>query len=120
MDSAPRPVSIDPDDERQILDAIDKFLDRDVRPYVMALEHADEYPFEMVEGMKALGLFGAIIPEEYGGLGLPTTTYAKIVERVSEVWMSLSGIFYSHLIMSSAVIRKGTEDQKRAWLPKFA
>jgi alkylation response protein AidB-like acyl-CoA dehydrogenase len=108
------------EDEQQILDAIDKFLDRDVRPYVMDIEHADEYPTDMVEGMKALGLFGAIIPQEYGGLGLPTTTYARIVERVSEAWMSLSGIFNSHLIMCSAVIRHGTEDQKREWLPKLA
>ena len=113
-------ATIDADDERQILDAIDKFLDRDVRPHVMALEHDDEYPIDMVEGMKELGLFGAIIPTEYGGLGLPTTTYAKIVERVSEAWMSLSGIFNSHLIMASAVIRCGTEEQKRTWLPKFA
>jgi alkylation response protein AidB-like acyl-CoA dehydrogenase len=108
------------EDERQILESINKFLDRDVRPYVMTLEHADEYPIDMVEGMKSLGLFGAIIPQEYGGLGLPTTTYAKIVETVSEVWMSLSGIFNSHLIMASAVIRHGTEEQKRTWLPKFA
>ena len=120
MDAATANPTITADDERQILDAIDKFLDRDVRPHVMALEHADEYPTDMVEGMKELGLFGAIIPAEYGGLGLPTTTYAKIVERVSEVWMSLSGIFNSHLIMSSAVIRHGTEAQKREWLPKFA
>ncbi len=108
------------EDERQILESINKFLDRDVRPYAMTLEHADEYPIDMVEGMKSLGLFGAIIPQEYGGLGLPTTTYAKIVETVSEVWMSLSGIFNSHLIMASAVIRHGTEEQKRTWLPKFA
>ena len=82
MDSAAiTPVTAE--DEQQILDAIDKFLDRDVRPYVMDIEHADEYPTDMVEGMKALGLFGAIIPQEYGGLGLPTTTYARIVERVS-------------------------------------
>ena len=120
MDSAPLTAAITDEDERQILEAIDKFLDRDVRPHVMALEHDDIYPEDMVEGMKALGLFGAIIPPEYGGLGLPTTTYAKIVERVSEVWMSLSGIFNSHLIMSSAVIRHGTDAQKREWLPKFA
>jgi len=113
-------TSITAEDEQQILNAIDKLLDRDVRPYVMDIEHADEYPTDMVEGMKALGLFGAIIPQEYGGLGLPTSTYARIVERVSEVWMSLSGIFNSHLIMCSAVIRHGTEDQKREWLPKLA
>jgi alkylation response protein AidB-like acyl-CoA dehydrogenase len=120
MTIASTPNRITAEDERQILESINKFLDRDVRPYAMTLEHADEYPIDMVEGMKSLGLFGAIIPQEYGGLGLPTTTYAKIVETVSEVWMSLSGIFNSHLIMASAVIRHGTEDQKRTWLPKFA
>ena len=109
-----------PEMESQILDAVDKFLERDVRPYVLEFEHADRYPEEMVEKMKALGLFGAIIPEEYGGLGLPVTTYTKIVERISAVWMSLSGIFNSHLIMAAAVVRFGTEEQKREWLPKFA
>ncbi len=115
-----QPAAVSAETEAQILDALDKFLERDVRPHVMPLEHADEYPHEIVEGMKALGLFGAIIPEEYGGLGLPATTYAKIVEKVATVWMSLSGIFNSHLIMASAVARFGTEEQKRQWLPKFA
>ena len=117
--NAPAPA-INEDVEASILDAVDKFLERDVRQHVMRLEHADEYPHEIVEGMKELGLFGAIIPEEYGGLGLPVSTYAKIVERVSAVWMSLSGIFNSHLIMSAAVVRFGTDEQKRTWLPKFA
>ena len=116
MNAAPQT----PEVEAEILDAVDKFLARDVRPYVLDYEHADRYPEDMVEKMKALGLFGAIIPEEYGGLGLPVTTYAKIVERISAVWMSLSGIFNSHLIMSAAVARFGTEAQKRQWLPKFA
>src|SRR3546814_18389666 len=88
--------------ETQILDAVGRFLDRDVRPYVLEFEHADRYPEEMVERMKELGLFGAVIPEEYGGLGLPVTTYAKIVAAVSAVWMSLSGIFNSHLTLSAA------------------
>ena len=109
-----------PEVEAEILDAVDKFLERDVRPFVLEFEHADRYPEEMVEKMKALGLFGAIIPEEYGGLGLQVTTYAKIVERISAVWMSLSGIFNSHLIMAAAVVRFGSEEQKRQWLPKFA
>lgn len=106
--------------ETQILDAVDKFLERDVKPYVLEFEHADRYPEEMVEKMKALGLFGSIIPEQYGGMGLPVTTYAKIVERVSAVWMSLSGIFNSHLIMAAAVTRFGTKAQKEKYLPKFA
>ncbi|HET9349802.1 MAG TPA: acyl-CoA dehydrogenase family protein [Burkholderiales bacterium] len=107
-------------DERQILDAIDKWLAREVRPHAHALEHDDVYPQEMVEQMKALGLFGATIPEQYGGLGLTATTYAKIVAQISEVWMSLTGIFNSHLIMAAAVARYGTEAQKTRFLPKFA
>ena len=106
--------------ERLLLDAIDRFLERDVKPYVMELEHNDIYPEEIVGKMKELGLFGSVIQEAYGGLGLSCSTYAKIVERVSKVWMSLSGIFNSHLIMASAVQRAGTEEQKRKWLPKFA
>jgi alkylation response protein AidB-like acyl-CoA dehydrogenase len=108
------------EEEAALLDAIDKWLNRDVRPHVLRLEHADEYPHEMVEQMKELGLFGATIAPEYGGLGLSATTYAKIVERIAEVWMSLSGIFNSHLIMAACVSRMGTEAQKAEWLPKFA
>ena len=107
-------------DDEAILNSIDRFLERDVRPHVKVLEHADEYPFEIVEAMKELGLFGATIGEEYGGLGLSAATYAKIVERVSAVWMSLSGVFNSHLIMAAAVERAGTEAQKTAYLPRFA
>jgi alkylation response protein AidB-like acyl-CoA dehydrogenase len=106
--------------EAEILDAIEKWLARDVRPHVLRLDHADEYPHEMVEQMKALGLFGATIPQEYGGLGLSATTYAKIVEKIAETWMSLSGIFNSHLIMAACVTRMGTPEQKAEWLPKFA
>ena len=108
------------DDERMILDSIEQFLERDVRPYVMELEHGDIWPAEIVAKMAELGLFGAIIEEEYGGLGLSCSTYAKIVESVSRVWMSLAGIFNSHLIMASCVQRAGTKEQKRKWLPKFA
>ncbi|MDX1527387.1 MAG: acyl-CoA dehydrogenase family protein [Gammaproteobacteria bacterium] len=107
-------------DESLILDSVDRFLERDVRPLAHDLEASDTYPEEIVEKMKALGLFGATIAQEYGGLGLPVTTYAKIVERVSAVWMSVSGIFNSHLIMAAAVQRFGTEQQKATWLPRFA
>ncbi len=109
-----------PEEDAMILEAINKWLDRDVRPHVLRLEHADEYPEEMVEQMKELGLFGATIPQEYGGLGLSATTYARIVETIASVWMSLSGIFNSHLIMAACVTRMGTEEQRREYLPKFA
>ncbi len=110
----------DGDHEALILDSVRRFLERDVKPHVHRLEHDDVYPEEIVEKMKALGLFGATIAADYGGLGLSTTTYARIVELVSTVWMSLSGIFNSHLIMAAAVERFGTEEQKRRFLPRFA
>ncbi len=103
-----------------ILQSLEQFLERDVRPHVMQLEHDDIWPKEIVGQMAELGLFGAIIDEEYGGLGLSCTTYAKICEKVAHTWMSLAGIFNSHLIMSAAVQRFGTETQKRTWLPRFA
>jgi len=106
--------------DEMILDSVARFLQRDVKPYVKQLEHDDEYPAEVVERMKELGLFGATIPAEYGGLGLSCTTYAAIVEAVSTVWMSLSGIFNSHLIMAAAVQRFGTAEQRQAFLPRFA
>jgi alkylation response protein AidB-like acyl-CoA dehydrogenase len=108
------------ENERLILDMVDKFLETEVRPHVRALEHDDVYPTDIVEKMKAMGLFGCVIAPEYGGLGLSTSTYAKIVERISAVWMSISGIINSHLIMSMAVQRNGTEEQKAAFLPRFA
>ena len=103
-----------------ILDAIDAFLARDVTPHVHRLEHDDIYPEAIVARMRELGLFGATIAAEYGGLGLPCATYADIVERIARVWMSLTGIFNSHLIMSAIVQRNGTEAQKREFLPRFA
>lgn len=103
-----------------ILDSVDRFLERDVKPVAHELESKDEYPAKIVEKMKELGLFGATIAPEYGGLGLSASTYAKIVEKVSAVWMSVSGIFNSHLIMAAAVQRFGTEEQKQTWLPRFA
>lgn len=108
------------EDERLILDAIEKWLDQKVKPVTMQLEHDDEYPHELVEDMKELGLFGALISPEFGGLGLSATTYSKIVMLISEEWMSLTGIFNSHLMMARIVERYGTDEQKNFWLPKFA
>ena len=106
--------------ERMVLESVDRFLDKDVAPYAHDLEADDTYPQEIVDKMVDMGLFGATIGAEYGGLGLSVSTYAKIVERVSTVWMSVSGIFNSHLIMAAAVERAGTKEQKAKWLPKFA
>jgi len=107
-------------EEQIILATVDKFLAKDVKPFAKDLELRDEYPHEIVEKMKILGLFGATISPAYGGLGLTAGTYAKIVERVSVVWMSISGIFNSHLIMCAALQRFGNEDIKEKFLPRMA
>ncbi len=113
-------MAIDTDLEQQILATIDKWVDQELKPIAREFDQADQYPDELVEQMKELGLFGATIDEEYGGLGLSASTYAKIVSRICEVWMAPSGIFNSHLIMASCVQRAGTEAQKAHFLPKFA
>jgi alkylation response protein AidB-like acyl-CoA dehydrogenase len=112
--------TIDREDEAQLLDAIDRWLDKDVRPIVKEYDHADRYPADVVEQMKGLGLFGATISPEYGGLGLPAVTYAQIVMKISSVWMAITGIFNSHLMLAMAVEKFGTPEQKARWLPKFA
>ena len=86
---------------------LDRWLERDVRPNVLALEHADEYPTAMVEQMRDFGLFGATIPAEFGGLGLPASDYAEIVTAISAVWMSLTGVLNSHLMMAHLINRFG-------------
>ena len=108
------------DEESALLDAIQKWVDKEVRPVVQKYDHADEWPKEIVEQMVEMGLFGATISQQYGGLGLSAVTYAKIVALISSHWMAITGIFNSHLIMASAVERFGTPEQKTKWLPKFA
>ncbi len=111
---------VDADFEAQLLDSIDKWIDRELRPVVVEHDHGDIWPAKIVDQMVDLGLFGATIGEEYGGLGLPATTYAKIVARISSYWMAPTGIFNSHLIMALAVEKFGTLAQRAKWLPKMA
>jgi alkylation response protein AidB-like acyl-CoA dehydrogenase len=90
------------------------------KPIVKEYDHADRYPTQVVEQMRELGLFGATVGAEYGGLGLPATTYAQIVMRISAVWMSVTGIINSHLMLALAIEKFGTPAQKATWLPKLA
>jgi len=106
--------------QAQLLAAIDRWLEREVKPVVKEHDHADRWPGKIVAQMQELGLFGATISAEYGGLGLPATTYAEIVMRISAVWMAITGIFNSHLMLALAIEKFGTEPQKRRWLPKLA
>src|SRR5580704_4490485 len=107
-------------DEQALLDSIDRWLTRKVAPIADRYEQADEYPTELVQDMCEMGLFGALIEPQYGGLGLPALTYSRIVARISEEWMSLTGFFNSHLMMALIVQKFGTQAQKEHWLPRFA
>jgi alkylation response protein AidB-like acyl-CoA dehydrogenase len=113
-------MSATDDTDREILDSIERWAERELRPVARKFDHADEYPEEIVEQMKGLGLFGATIAPEFGGLGLSASTYAQLVMRIASVWMAPVGIFNSHLIMAACVQRHGTDAQKHKWLPRFA
>ena len=106
--------------QRGIVNTMREFVRREVNPVASRMEHADEYPFELVERMKELGLFGAIIPQEYGGLELDISTYALVIEEICRGWMSLSGVLNSHLIMAYMVATSGTQEQKEQFLPLMA
>jgi alkylation response protein AidB-like acyl-CoA dehydrogenase len=120
MNDAASAVATDSSDESQILDTIDRWVERDLRPIVREYDHADRYPDKVVEQMKDLGLFGATVGVEHGGLGLSAVTYSKIIMRISAVWMSVTGIINSHLMLALAVEKFGTPEQKARWLPKLA
>src|SRR3977135_3811136 len=107
-------------EEQQLFDAIDRWVRKSVIPSVKHHDHDDLYPTQIVEEMKALGLFGATIGQEYGGLGLPASTYAQIVMKISSYWMAITGIFNSHLMLALAIEKFGTSAQKEQWLPKLA
>ena len=111
---------LDNSDQEQLLEAIDRWLEREVRPVVKEYDHADRWPAEIVAQMKDLGLFGATVGADYGGLGLPAKTYAEIVMKISSVWMAITGIFNSHLMLALAIEKFGTEQQKSRWLPGLA
>jgi alkylation response protein AidB-like acyl-CoA dehydrogenase len=118
-DTLDRPT-ISEADEQALLDSIDRWLVKKVAPVAAKYEQADEYPTELVHDMCEMGLFGALIEPQWGGLGLPAITYSRIVARISEEWMSLTGFFNSHLMMALIVQKFGTPAQKDHWLPRFA
>ena len=108
------------DIQEEILKTIRQFVDEQIIPVANELEHRDEYPTEIVEGLKELGLFGLMIPEEYGGLGESLLTYALAVEEIARGWMSVSGIINTHFIVAYMLIQHGTEEQKQKYLPRMA
>ncbi|MFQ5458854.1 MAG: acyl-CoA dehydrogenase family protein, partial [Myxococcota bacterium] len=108
------------DEQQAIVETVRKFVRKEIMPVASKLEHADEYPHALVDRLKELGLFGATIPEEYGGMGLDLVTYSLVVEEICRGWMSLSGVLNTHLIMAYVVRTYGTEEQKNRLLPKMA
>ena len=106
--------------DRDIIDAVRSFVDREVKPVANELEHRNEYPQALVDQMKEIGLFGATIPEAFGGLGLSVSTYAKIVEELCRGWMSLSGILNTHLMIAFVIRTFGSDEQKSRFLPAMA
>ena len=103
-----------------VVDAVRDFVAREVEPAASTLEHADAYPHAMVARMKELGLFGALIPREYGGLGLDVTSYAQVIEEICRGFMSLAGVINSHTMAALIVLHHGTDEQRARLLPRFA
>jgi alkylation response protein AidB-like acyl-CoA dehydrogenase len=108
------------EDQTEILKAVRTFVDERIIPVATELEHADEYPQEIVDGLKELGIFGLTIPEEYDGLGESLLTYALCVEEIARGWMSVSGVINTHFIVAYMLMRHGTEEQKKKYLPRMA
>jgi alkylation response protein AidB-like acyl-CoA dehydrogenase len=106
--------------ERDILATVREFVEREIIPVASELEHADEYPAQIVAGMKRLGLFGLRVPEAYEGLGVSLLLYALIVEEITRGWMSVSGILNTHFIVAHLIARYGTAEQRDYFLPKMA
>ncbi|WKX73227.1 acyl-CoA dehydrogenase family protein [Streptomyces sp. XD-27] len=106
--------------QQEILRTVRDFVDKEILPVATDLEHRDEYPAQIVEGLKELGVFGLMIPEEYGGLGESLLTYALCVEEIARGWMSVSGIINTHFIVAYMLKQHGTQEQKDYFLPKMA
>ncbi|HEU0103061.1 MAG TPA: acyl-CoA dehydrogenase family protein [Mycobacteriales bacterium] len=106
--------------QQEILSTVKGFVDKEILPYATDLEHKDEFPEAIVDGMKDMGLFGLMIPEEYGGLGESLLTYALVVEQIARGWMSVSGVINTHFIVAYMLMHHGTEEQKQRLLPLMA
>jgi alkylation response protein AidB-like acyl-CoA dehydrogenase len=108
------------DVQQEILATVRTFVDKEIIPHANALEHADEYPQDIVDGMKEMGLFGLTVPEEYGGLGESLLTYALVVEQIARGWMSVSGVINTHFMVTYMLVQYGTDEQKQRYLPGMA
>ena len=108
------------EDERAMVGLVRDFVNREVRPVVRELEHANTYPDKLIEQMKQLGIFGLAIPEPWGDAQVSTSCYALITEELARGWMSLAGAMGGHTVVAKLLLTYGTEEQKRAYLPRMA
>ena len=114
-------VNRTPDDvQNQIVSLVKDFVKKDISPIADTYDNEDIYPHELIPKMQEMGLFGINIPQEFGGLGLDFTTFAKIFEELSKGWMSVYGIIGTHHILGHIVAQYGTQEQKERILPKMA
>lgn len=107
-------------DEQAIVDTVRDFTDREVRPVVRELEHADTYPEGLIEQMKQLGVFGLAIPEPYGDVPVTTPCYAMVTEELARGWMSLAGAMGGHTVVAKLLLTHGTDEQRQRYLPRMA
>jgi alkylation response protein AidB-like acyl-CoA dehydrogenase len=108
------------EDELAIVATVADFVDREVRPVVRELEHANTYPEKLIEGMKQLGIFGLAIPEPYGEVKVSMPCYVLVTEELARGWMSLAGAMGGHTVVSKLLVEFGTEEQKQKYLPRMA
>ena len=108
------------EEQGELLKLVKEFVDEQIIPVAQELEHKDEYPQQIVDQMKEMGIFGLMIPEEYGGLGESLLTYALCVEEIARGWMPVSGIINTHFIVAYMILKHGTDEQKQHYLPKMA
>ncbi|RZL79251.1 MAG: acyl-CoA dehydrogenase [Rhodococcus sp. (in: high G+C Gram-positive bacteria)] len=106
--------------QTEIVATVRTFVDREIIPAAQELEHSDTYPQAIVDKMRDMGLFGLMIPEEYGGLGESLLTYALCVEELARGWMSVSGVINTHFIVAYMIRQHGTDAQKNHYLPRMA
>ncbi len=108
------------DTEQLIVNTVRDFVERDVRPFVQAIEHANEYPERMIEQMKDLGIFGLAIPEEFGGTPVSMPCYVHVTEELARGWMSLAGAMGGHTVVSKLILAFATREQQKHYLPRMA
>src|ERR1700684_3074409 len=108
------------DEETMLVDTVRNFIDRDVKPTVCEVEHANEYPEAWIEQMKRIGIFGLAVPEEYGGSPVSMPCYVEVTEELARGWMSLAGAMGGHTVVAKLISSYGTEDQRQKYLPRMA